>query len=462
MTSLLDLPRELYLMLAAVSRDHYLAVQQPLYASVVLTRYASLIKLVSTLSRTPVVSAISKQQRLRWFKLTDEQLRDCDIKHLDLVLDRAKDGSRITGAVLSNCIGAIARKCCGVRICLTLVGGWPKFLSQLERFGLPNVVELVLRLQITDVQAETEGLHKIWDLVFSGLTFTDLQTVRFHRSVTSGRRSAHSASFHGAAETASTVYGAPDWRSTARDGPKCSTSQFYGLRKMKRITIGHILYLTPDIMDSLFGSEIIPHNLTRLEIANCTGLHPVKHLDSISTLLRRALRLVTHLQLHLCKLPDFDRDETFPNSQYADQIDEHPEDHFCNVIREMGHKVHHLDVALPFVCRNIFAIPTKVARSAVHCLGDYPTMPYEPHGTLVGRLLDEGDRYWRVICWHGVCRYGQNWSDVIEAASNDQAEMVSCELLNAAENRGSWHISGCSPLMFKVNDMLGRTTDSQP
>ena len=71
MASLLQLPRELYLMvanlltpveltkLAGVSRDNYLAAQQPLYTNIRLTSYSSLVKLVGTLMKVPMVSHIS-------------------------------------------------------------------------------------------------------------------------------------------------------------------------------------------------------------------------------------------------------------------------------------------------------------------------------------------------------------------------------------------------------------------
>lgn len=73
---LLDLPRELYLLvcanltttsltnLAVVSRDHYLAVQAPLFSRIVLTSYGALIKLEGPLTRVPVVSRISPKYDL--------------------------------------------------------------------------------------------------------------------------------------------------------------------------------------------------------------------------------------------------------------------------------------------------------------------------------------------------------------------------------------------------------------
>lgn len=74
---MLELPRELYLMicdylspkdlarLACVTKDHYLAAQQPLFKTIRITAFGNLVKLVSTITKPPIVSSISKKQRLR-------------------------------------------------------------------------------------------------------------------------------------------------------------------------------------------------------------------------------------------------------------------------------------------------------------------------------------------------------------------------------------------------------------
>ena len=109
MATILDLPRELYLIicsnlsptdltrLAGVSRDHYLTAQGPLFSRIHLTSFSALVKLVGTLMKVPVVSQISPKQRLHWHKLSDAQLCERDIRQLDLVLDIVKDASRMTG-----------------------------------------------------------------------------------------------------------------------------------------------------------------------------------------------------------------------------------------------------------------------------------------------------------------------------------------------------------------------------
>lgn len=71
MASMLELPRELYLIvcdyltpvelskLAGVSRDNYLAAQEPLYSNIKITSFEQLVKLVGSLTKPPVVSNIS-------------------------------------------------------------------------------------------------------------------------------------------------------------------------------------------------------------------------------------------------------------------------------------------------------------------------------------------------------------------------------------------------------------------
>ena len=191
MASILDLPRELYLMvcsyltptqltqLAGVSRDHCLAVQQPLFAQIRLTSYAALVRLVSALTKVPIVSRISKKQRLHWHKLSDAQLCEREISHLDLLLSNKKDGNRIVGAVLSRCIGAISRKCLSVKISLTLNGVWTGFAKQLQDASYPNVTKLLMF--VGKDRSDLDGYRKlrthIWDLVFSGTAFPDLRSV---------------------------------------------------------------------------------------------------------------------------------------------------------------------------------------------------------------------------------------------------------------------------------------------
>ncbi|KAK0364388.1 hypothetical protein LTR91_024866 [Friedmanniomyces endolithicus] len=468
MLSVLDLPRELYLIvcthlqptdlarLAGVSRDHYLAAQEPLYTSITITSYSRFVKLVDTLRRVPVVSTISPQQRLRWFKLTDAQLREREIKHLHIILDNREDGYRITGATLSNCIGAVARKCYSVKIHLSLYGAWPKWIPQLERFGLPNVTKLTLFLGGAELEPgrtwRGSDESPLWNLVFSGSSFSDLKDVYINT------RAYHPGDLPSSLRES--IHGAHPVRDYVWTKPHESTSDnvvpFYGLRRMERIVLAHTPHLTLDIMQSLFGSDIIPQNLTKLEIVNCASLHPVKHLPAIATLLQRALQLVKHLKLHLCKLSHFDNDDDHSDlaTQYASHIDQHSAEHPCNIVRELGNRIPYLDLALPFACAKIFP-PAQKSWQALAASRDYPAFPREPVETLPARLMAQGYKYRRLISWHGVCRGTHKWHDMRETAANMQQERVSWVLVSPNQ-ADTWQMPGCLAVERLANEELLR------
>lgn len=80
------------------------------------------------------------------------------------------------------------------------------------------------------------------------------------------------------------------------------------------------------------------------------------HLTALSTLLQRALHLVQSLKLHPCKTPHYEEDENSLERQYTARIDENPEEHFCNIKRELGHTVRDLDIAVGFACDRVFPL----------------------------------------------------------------------------------------------------------
>ncbi|KAK5686181.1 hypothetical protein LTS10_002296 [Elasticomyces elasticus] len=459
MLSLLDLPRELYLIitshlqptdlthLAGVTRDHYLAAQEPLYTDVKITAYSRFVKLVDTLRKVPVVSTISPQQRLRWFKLSDAQLRERDIKHFSLVLDGSVDGQRITGAALSNCIGAVARKSDNVKIHLTLNGGWPRWMSQLEKFGLSNVTELTLILD--EAELELDGSWRwtatspLWDLLFCGSSFADLKKVNVNT-----RKGHQQASLQDSVGRAQSHHDSSVEKTTSKPAVP-----FYGLRRMEEVVIAHSQHLTPNVMGSLFGSDIIPQCLTKLEIVDCPSLHALGHLTAIAILLHRALQLVKHLKLHLCRLVSRSSDSEVLSHQYTHKLDEHPEEHPCNIVRELGKRIQHLDLALPFVCSNIFPPRSKIVNVFAD-KPDYPAIARNPVDTLPGRLQAAGYKYRRLICWHGICRDAHKWHDMRETAVSIE-EDVSWELI-MGKHMGSWHVGGCLPVKFHADEELSR------
>lgn len=133
--TMLDLPRELYLeitdylnpkqksTLARLSKDHYLAVQEPLYAHASINAWPKLVILVRTLMKAPIVSSLSAKQRLNWHKLSDQQLRERSIKTLGIGL-KSSLTKNATGSDLARMVGAISRGSPGVKIRLQLQGAW--------------------------------------------------------------------------------------------------------------------------------------------------------------------------------------------------------------------------------------------------------------------------------------------------------------------------------------------------
>ena len=132
---MLDLPRELYLeitdylnpkqksTLARLSKNHYLAVQEPLYTHASINAWPKLVVLVRTLMKAPIVSSLSVKQRLNWHKLSDQQLRERSIKTLQITI-KSSITKNATGADLARMVGAISRVSPGVKIYLQLQGAW--------------------------------------------------------------------------------------------------------------------------------------------------------------------------------------------------------------------------------------------------------------------------------------------------------------------------------------------------
>lgn len=468
----MDLPREIYLMvctyltpkeyicMAAVSKDYYLAVQQPLYDHIEVDAWEKLPRLVRTLTSVPVVSHISAKyvskmhnkdfdsklttdrQRQRWQKLSDAQLRERDIKTLNIILDTANTKRSFSGVDLARCVGAISRRSNGINIKLSLYGPWNSLLAQLSTFPLPDVRRLVVCLGKKDFQRESNKLD-IWDVAFSGSSFPDLKEVELD-----------------------TLYGSPDERpSTIKaaassqpenyedmyDAYRHVSTPLYGLKKMTKISIKHNDLLKTRVLDNLFSSNIIPTKLTTLEIANCPLLHQVSDNAGLAVLLQRSLPLLQYLKLHVNRNPPHGQGHYLT---YRSELSEHPERHLCNVVRELGQKIKSLDLALPFACNRMFLPKTKQAPAAL-AERDWPTIPREPYDTLRDRLLAAGYRYRRLICWNEVCCRSHEWSDMLELVGN-QGDMISWEILSYPDKSGSWHVSGCLPISYPASDVLKR------
>lgn len=276
--SMLALPRELYLIicshlsptdlarLAGMSKDYYMSVQEPRFSHINIDSFSKLVKLVGTLTKPPAVSQISARQRLRWQSLSDAQLRERDVKRLNILLAYGHNsGSKpVTGELLSRCIGAISRCHSGVRIRLSLHGPWHSLLSQLQTVSLPDVRELVVYLG-GSAQENHSGPRRfnssnIWELFFSGFTLPDLQAIELDT---------HHSSRN---DLPATLKESSTWNRHEYSRSKPSFTPFHGLKKLKCIKLQYNSLLNEEVLTSLFGSNIIPHNLTNLEIVSCPSL----------------------------------------------------------------------------------------------------------------------------------------------------------------------------------------------
>ncbi|TKA22383.1 hypothetical protein B0A50_08265 [Salinomyces thailandicus] len=483
--SILDLPRELYLEVcsyltvpdltrtARLCRDHYLAVQQPLYTDIKIETHSKLIKLVETLTKTPTVSHISPQQRLRWFKLSNAELRGREIKYLKLVIGSISDPENATGAVLSRCVGVISRHSPAVKITLTLNGLSEQLMKQLQQFSLPNVSKVIVyassagndtvisqhpsafsfrnRLNTNDGMSSAA---RFWDLLFSDSTFTDLRSA--FAATACASREGLPRSVAEAIDLAIQHHSSHDQFSRKMSEEDNGSLPFHGLRHMEEIIIAHNNYLDVASMQSLFGSTVIPQRLTKLEIVGCPQLHPIKDLTALSTLLSRALQLVKHFKLHLYRQPT--SSWTDWETRYAERIEEHPEEHLCNIVRGLSKRLRSLDLALPFVCIAIFDRPFK--ERFVHptgaALGTYPTVLFEPYNTLKQRLLAEGYDYRRVICMGNMCPPLRGWQEMIGCATQSESDKTSWEMMLVWEDQGSWHMPGGLTRYFEAEDVLTR------
>ena len=235
--------------------------------------------------------------------------------------------------------------------------------------------------------------------------------------------------------------------------PDQTSASFHGVVQMQKIRLEHNKFLTPAILNSLFNSNIIPKRLTTLEIVNCTQLHPTRHLCAIAVLLGRSLQLLQSLKLHLTGYYPYNHEYQAPN--YNAEIDEHPEYHLCNVIREAGQNIQSLDLALPYAC-NRMLIPRPKKNATLHQdQQDLPTISLEPANTLSQRVLAEGYRYRRLHLYSGICRGAHDWDDMVALAVDQQGDF-GWELLSEPEDRAVWCVSGCAPVECSFEEAMAR------
>jgi hypothetical protein len=128
--------------------------------------------------------------------------------------------------------------------------------------------------------------------------------------------------------------------------------------------------------------------------------------------------------------------------------------HFCNFVRVFGQSIQHLDLALPFACRRMF-LPLKPSSHYTYIACEQrgaPTIQREPLVTLPQRLIDQGFKYRRLICWAGVCFAHHEWDAMAPLASAQGAE-YSWEIVDHVEDKASWHVGRRDAVHFKATDV---------
>lgn len=284
------------------------------------------MRLVRAIGKPPVVSNISAKQRLHWHKLTDAQLREREIRNLILTLDSRDNHAVATAEHFSRCIGAISRRGNGTKIILALYGDWNHLLLQLKDSALPDVRKLEVCV--------TRVPDQLWNQCFGGSTFPDLQEIDLDtaHSLPSDRDDTLKIASRGYSDTHLRSFPPALGLGHRTRGAQIGSVEhlpFHGLSRMASIKLRDMQALDEPVLQSLFGSNIIPRNLTRLEISFCPLLNQTTTLGALSVLLKRGLQLLQYLKLHLVQVHSAVTDIT--ETKYCRATNEDPEHHLCNV-----------------------------------------------------------------------------------------------------------------------------------
>lgn len=163
-------------------------------------------------------------------------------------------------------------------------------------------------------------------------------------------------------------------------GPKhiqAELSTPIGLRKLESLSLEYVLELHKDVLQQLFKSRMAD-NLRILELRFC-----LMGNDMIADLMEVALPSLTHFTF-------LDRisSDAAESSREALNHNDHSGGHLCPRVRKFGKNLHHLYLAVPYVCRDLFL--SEAEADALHRAGIVTDI-----GTPEGNLADgmNLDRY---------------------------------------------------------------------
>lgn len=387
------------------------------------------------------------RQLERWQLLPDSALCERVIAYLDVDIIPSTIGEKESRSFyhIAQLLSAIARKSPQVKVTLQLEGGEidSKLLSTGIKF--PRVCRAI-------VAADPEGLRAArgdyWSFFLGGHVFPDLcqlETSGFHISAT---------------QPLLTI----EEQLVTAEEFACEYSEIPGFRadvQLERLQYIHGLKIEGDVMLnrplllSLFGSATVPARLTTLEIVNCPMLFFAANLSNFSTLLQRSfttLPALNKLKLHIIEDPHLE-----PGMSY--QALQNHSHHLCNVVRVLGQNIQHLDLALPYACNRMF-VPPKPALTYTHSAYQHesrglPNIQREPLETLPQRLIAQGFKYRRLICWYGICFEQHDWEAMISYASV-QGAGYSWEIICDEADQASWHVGEHDAVHFVAGDVISQ------
>jgi len=122
-----------------------------------------------------------------------------------------------------------------------------------------------------------------------------------------------------------------------------------GLKKIESLSLEYVMELDESVLQTIFRSRMA-ESLKILELRYCNIDHVV-----LAELMEGALPILTHFTF-------LDRMESAraESSRYALAQNDPSTAHLCPRIRDFGKNLHHLDFAVPYVCRDMFVSGPEV------------------------------------------------------------------------------------------------------
>ncbi|KAI9810338.1 MAG: hypothetical protein M1827_006305 [Pycnora praestabilis] len=366
--------------LALTSRSLFIAVQTPLYRHARVPSFHALSLFVRTLNQ---VSAYNyKGKRWQWRK--EETPPGKTIVTLLVTIDSIAEAVRSgglgpTAILVSRLIGAVSRHCPAVNItlCLLRADCHQPPISGLETETFPCVTRLIVyvgknshgdepSLALTPMTRYTSSrpaglfgtpqLHspqgnwgssfcmpnaRFWRPYLNGSTFPNCRTVEINHYWKTPR--------HGVS-TIQTANEDGDRLSSSHSSLRDAVTQLgslAGLKNLESISLEHCKEMSSTILEAIFfRRESVAAKLKILELRFCNIDYGVLH-----KLMSQALPYLTHFTLHVGLLS-----ATAEGAKYElnDRSDNQNFPHLCPLVREFGRNVTCLELAVPYLCRDIF------------------------------------------------------------------------------------------------------------